>query len=294
MENFVKIIKQDFKDASDANPYKKMMALGLESIGVFEKEKTEINKTKNILSLRLLPHGLPSGQIGLRQLTETLSAFENVQENGVASILGFDRKRGKIPKDILARNELIITETRAGSFIIDLGMKESQLSMFESENQLVTNVLSDVSDLLEGKIDTPEFAETYSPRTFNSVKQLVSKLNKEDLGIEIQDNQNNSKKMFDKKSIEEINKKFKDTHIERLNNIIVQGKLVKVDLSTQRITLDTPNGLVNIKVKDDEIKHYHLTTNEEYKVNTNAKDIVRSSGRTTTYTTSSVKHIEKL
>lgn len=273
---------------------KEMLNMGIESMRMFEQEKNKAEKITNILSIRLLSDEHQSGQIGLRQLTETLSAFENVQENGMASILGFDGKRGKIPKDILERNELIITSTRAGSFIIDLGVKESQLSMFEFENQLSTNVLNDVSDLLEGIIDTPEFIETYSPRTFNSVKQLVSKLNKENLGIEISDNINESHRLFAKESIKDINRKFKGTHIEKLDDIRIRGKLIKVDLSTQKITLQSQEGLVNIKIKDEEIKNYHLTTNEEYEVKTNVKDIVRQTERTRTYTTSSVKNIIKL
>lgn len=273
---------------------KEMLNMGIESMYMFEQEKEDAEKVKNVISIRLLSDELPSGQIGLRQLTETLSAVENIQENGMASILGFDGKRGQIPKDILDRNELIITATRAGSFIIDLGVKESQLSMFEFENQITTNVLSDMSDLLEGKIDTPEFVETYSPRTFNSVKQLVSKLNKENMGIEISDNINESNRLFAKESVKEINKKFKGTHIEKYDNIVVRGRLIKVDLSAQKITLDSQGGLVNIKIKDEEIKNHHLTTNEEYEIKTSVKDVVSRTARTRTYTASSVKNIVKL
>ncbi|HEL1968421.1 hypothetical protein [Streptococcus suis] len=294
MEGFVEIIKQNIKDIPDTNPYKRMMELGFESIQLFENEKNEDDKVKNVLSIRLLSDDLPSGQIGLRQLTETLSAFESVQENGMASILGFDGKRGKIPKDILARNELIITATRAGSFIIDLGVKDYQLSMFEAENQISTTVLNDMSDLLEGKIDTPEFVENYNSRTFNSVKQLISKLNKENLGVEILDNINDSNRIFAKESVKEINKKFKDTHVEKFDNVNVRGKLIKVDLSAQKITLENPDGLVSIKIKDPKIKNHHLTTNEEYEVKTNVKDIVRRTIRTRTYTAMSVNNITKL
>ena len=215
-----------------------MLHMGLESMREFE-EAINSSNVKSMLSIRLLSENLPSGQIGLRQLSETLKSVESIQENGIASCIGFEGKRGQIPKDILNRNELIITSTRAGSFIIDLGLKTNQLSIFDRENNIAINVMNDVSDLLEGTIDIPEFVETYSSRTFNSVKQLVSRLNKEKLGIEIQDKLNNSNKLFAKEQIVEINKKFKDTHIEKQENIIVQGKLIKVDLSTQKITLDT-------------------------------------------------------
>lgn len=294
MENFVKIIEQNINNTPDTNPYKKMMELGFNSIKTFENEKLATDRTTNILSIRILSDELPSGQIGLKQLSETLTAFENIQENGLASIHGFDGKRGRIPKDILERNELIITATRAGSFIIDLGVKESQLSLFEKENTSTNNVLKDMSDLLEGKVDTVDFLENYSTRTFSSIKTLVSKLSKENLGIEISDNLNQTKSLFEKQTLKEINKSFKNTYVEKHNNIIVRGRLIKVDLSTQKITLDSPEGLVNIKINDREIKNYQLTTNNEYEVKTNAKDIVKESGRTRTYTATSVKNIIKL
>ena len=154
-----------------------MLHMGLESMREFE-EAINSSNVKSMLSIRLLSENLPSGQIGLRQLSETLKSVESIQENGIASCIGFEGKRGQIPKDILNRNELIITSTRAGSFIIDLGLKTNQLSIFDRENNIAINVMNDVSDLLEGTIDIPEFVETYSSRTFNSVKQLVSRLNK--------------------------------------------------------------------------------------------------------------------
>ena len=166
--------------------------------------------------------------------------------------------------------------------------------MFEPENNMAINVINDVSDLLEGKLDTPEFVEIYSTRTFNSVKQLVSRLNKEKLGIEIQDNKSKTNKLFAKEQIIEINKKFKDTHIEKKENIIVQGKLIKIDLSNQKITLDTTEGVVDIKVNDPEIKTLRLTTNEEYKIKTSVKVVIRRTQQTRTYVTSSVRNIEEI
>ena len=271
---------------------KKMLCIGLNSMRVFEEEVNSSN-IHNMLSIRLLSDELPSGQIGLRQLTETLKSFESIQENGIASFIGFEGKRGRIPKDILERNELIITSTRAGSFIIDFGVKDYQISMFENENNMVINVMNDVSNLLDGTVDTLEVVATYSSSTFNSVKELVSRLNKEKLGIEIMDNINNLKKMFPKESISEINKKFKDTHIEKQESITVQGKLIKVDLSSQRITLDTQEGTIDIKVNDSEIKVLRLTTNEEYKIKTNVKVVIRRTQQSRTYVTGSVKNIEK-
>ena len=270
-----------------------MLHMGLESMREFE-EAINSSNVKSMLSIRLLSENLPSGQIGLRQLSETLKSVESIQENGIASCIGFEGKRGQIPKDILNRNELIITSTRAGSFIIDLGLKTNQLSIFDRENNIAINVMNDVSDLLEGTIDIPEFVETYSSRTFNSVKQLVSRLNKEKLGIEIKDKLNNSNKLFAKEQIVEINKKFKDTHIEKQENIIVQGKLIKVDLSTQKITLDTQEGIVNVKVNDPEIKSLHLTTNEEYQIKTSVKVVIRRTQHTFTYVTSSVRNIVEI
>ena len=286
-------ILEDRADKVSNHELRHMLHMGLDSMRVFE-EGIDSSNVESILSIRLLSENLPSGQIGLRQLSETLKSVESIQENGIASFIGFEGKRGKIPKDILDRNELIITATRAGSFIIDLGLKTNQLSIFEPENNMAINVMNDVSDLLDGKLDTPEFVETYSSRTFNSVKQLVSRLNKEKLGIEIQDNLNKNNKLFAKEQITEINKKFKDTHIEKQENIIVQGKLIKIDLSNQKITLDTPEGVVDIKVIDPEIKTLHLTTNKEYKIKTSVKVIIRRTQQTHTYVASSVRNIEEI
>lgn len=61
------------------------------------------------LSIRLLSEDLPSGQIGLRPLSETLKSVESIQENGITSCV-VEGKRGQI-QSILNRNELIITST---------------------------------------------------------------------------------------------------------------------------------------------------------------------------------------
>lgn len=70
--------------------------------------------------------------------------------------------------------------------------------------------------------------------------------------------------------------------------------MIKVDLSSQRITLDTQEGTIDIKVNDSEIKSLRLTTNEEYKIKTNVKVVIRRTQQSRTYVTASVKNIEKV
>lgn len=293
MDSFLKILEHRVNNVSN-DSIKNMLNMGIDSMRMFEQEQKNDECIQNTISIRLLSSELPSGQIELRQLTETLSAFESIQENGTAALFGFEGKRGKIPKDILDRNKLIITSTRAGSFIVDLGLREGQLSMFDTENHIPTSIIGDVSDLLEEKINIEEFIETYNSRTFNSVKKLVSKLSKESLGIELLDNVNNSNRLFAKDTIKKMNHEFRGVHITKSDTLTVRGDLIKVDLATQKITLNNSEGQITIKVKDDEIKNHHLTTNETYEVRTNVKKVIRRSGSSETYTTSSVKNIVKL
>ena len=149
MDVYAKIIEQDINNIPDSSPYKASMIEGLKSIQLFESEKLKNNRVKNVLSVRLMADCYESGQIGLKPLTEVLTSLENIQKNGLASISGYSGKRGKIPKDILSKNELIITATRAGSFVVDLAMKESQLSIFEEENHPANKIMEDVTDFLQ-------------------------------------------------------------------------------------------------------------------------------------------------
>lgn len=291
MENFVELLKQDIQKVSDSNPFKSLLQLNYQSIELFENQKKNNDQVKNVISIRLLSDEYESGQIGLKPLSDALNSFENIQANGIASAMGFDNKRGKIPKELLDRNELIITATRAGSFIIDMGLKNTQLSMFEEENQISLNVISDVSELLGEEIEVPEFVEKYNSRTFESVKKMISGLNKEKIGIEITNALKAESYLFSKENIKDINTKFKNTHIENKDGIELTGILTKVDLMTQKITLDVEGEYITIKVNDKNIKDLHLTTNEYYKVSTSVKEIVRKTDRKRTYVTNSIKNI---
>ena len=51
---------------------------------------------------------------------------------------------------------------------------------------------------------------------------------------------------------------------------------------------------IDIKVNDSEIKSLRLTTNEEYKIKTNVKVVIRRTQQSRTYVTASVKNIEKV
>ncbi|HEM3576780.1 TPA: hypothetical protein U1C15_000396 [Streptococcus suis] len=293
MDVFKEIIKQDINNIPDSSPYKKAMIEGYKTIQLFESEK-EKNSVKNIFSLRLMTENYESGQIGLKPFTNTLNSLEHIQENGVAALFGYEGKRGRIPKDLLERNELIVTATRAGSFIIDFGMNQNQLSLFEEENLVNNHVVADMTKLLHENINVSDFVEKYSTRTFAAVKTMISNLNKEQIGFEIMDEVNNKLYSFPKEKVKEINTKLKHTYIENHKSVEVCGKLIKVDLKSKKITLDSNNEQVTIIIKDENIKTIHLTTNEDYKVTTNVKEIVKGSQRTKHYFANSISNIVKI
>ena len=293
MDVYAKIIEQDINNIPDSSPYKASMIEGLKSIQLFESEKLKNNRVKNVLSVRLMADSYESGQIGLKPLTEVLTSLENIQKNGLASISGYSGKRGKIPKDILSKNELIITATRAGSFVVDLAMKENQLSIFEEENHPANKIMEDVTDFLQNKIEIADFVDKYNPRTFGSVKKLISNLNSEGIGFEIIDDIKKQTASFPREKVKEINTELKSTYIEKREGMNIIGKLTKVDLGTQKITLDTDSGAITIKVNDEKIKDYRLTTNDVYEITTNVRELVRKGQRTQTYSTNSIDKITK-
>ncbi|SUN56344.1 Uncharacterised protein [Streptococcus dysgalactiae] len=99
---------------------------------------------------------------------------------------------------------------------------------------------------------------------------------------------------FPKEKVKEINSKLRDTYIENHEGVEISGKLVKADLKSQKITLDSGNEQITIKIKDDNIKELHLTTNEKYKITTNVKEIIKGIQRTKNYSAHSIKNITKL
>lgn len=150
------------------------------------REKAEIESVldKEEMVVTLHPPDLPSGQISVRALTVILGGLQNLSDSIANTLFNQPSEKGKIPQEILDQNELILRETKVGSFKAILELRHPEKSTFEEPVQ--TQTVSELFGLLESSNTPDNLAETISqlgPRALRnymewtkSIKELNTKV----------------------------------------------------------------------------------------------------------------------
>lgn len=263
MDNLVHIMSKDISNISDDNPFKQALEIGMDSIEMFENRKKEM-KIDSDGYLKLLPANHYPGQIDANTLSHTVNNLQKIVYNIADLKYGKASKRGRIPDEIKEDYNLIITGTKAGSFIIEIGEKEKQLNLFRETGPI--DLLTDTFNTIIDNPSPKKILSKYNLRTYNSLKNFFEDLNKDRSEFEIYNDRNQEKIYFSEKIIDNHTKMLK-TRIEEEEEKerILKGILKKIDLTNNILSIEYNNSeIITINVDDNEFQNIELTTNKNY------------------------------
>lgn len=152
-----------------------------------EKEDMQNVLDKESLVLSLYPPQLPSGQISIRTLTVILGGLQSLSDSIANTLFNQPSEKGKIPQEILDQNELVLRETRAGSFIAVLDAKHPEQATLEEPVQSQT--IAELFNLLESSDAPDDIAETISrlgPRALKNYTEWTKSIKDLDTSVEME------------------------------------------------------------------------------------------------------------
>ncbi|MFT8426031.1 MAG: hypothetical protein ABF630_11320 [Liquorilactobacillus sp.] len=232
----------------DSNPYKDL----------FKKQekvmKSYVTTQPSLVEFHV-ETGLPPGEIRLSQLNAVLPGFQKVLYSAYNKMYGNTKDKGRIPSDILKKNELIIDSVKAGSFVVTLKKDTcDQLSL--NSNELTWNeILSEILELLSSKSDSniKTLAEKYGYRTYTASKAWINMLNKNDVSFKYNDFKERKKIELSKKDISHIAQSFAKARLQHeVSEEKIVGQIVAISKDDVLI-LKTGKGNAKIRVLDDSL-----------------------------------------
>lgn len=277
----------------DDNPYK--------SLTNFTKQQV-INHQKNVvgnnISLRILSD-LESGKIELSVLNVITKGLQSSFSSACNHLFGNHKDIGAIPRHILNSSSLVLTETRAGSFIIDLETKEkSEKRQFtlDGESSDKSHILSEIIAIVDEEDKIAEkIIEEFGVRTFKTSRDWFKKMDNENVSFEYKDMFLNEKKIFEPIKIKKIAKELSDIKVDfKEDNIELVGKLKSVSDPKNTLLFETnEKDYLEVKILDNSLEDNELTTNKTYTLNVNKLVLEDSTGKIETkYTLNSVNNTD--
>lgn len=277
----------------DDNPYKDLANLMKRQITNHQKAVADNN-----ISLRILSD-LDSGKIELRVLNIITKGLQSSFSSAYNHLFGNHKDNGMIPLNILKSSSLVLTETRAGSFIVDIETKESsdrRQFTLDGKNSDKSSILSEIITIVDQEESIAEkIIEEFGVRTFNSSRDWFKKMDKEHVSFEYKDKYLNEKKIFDPLKIKKIAEILSDIKVDlKEDNIELIGKLKSVaDPKNSLLFEIDKNSHVEVKILDNSLENNELTTNKMYTVHVNKLVLEDSTGKIETkYTLNSVDNTD--
>lgn len=253
-----------------------------DAINHFEKQKKDFNKPIIKIETDLI-----SGAIGLESLSTVIEGLQNTFTSAINNIMGNGSSVGKIPSYVKNLSKLAISEVEAGSFIIKLGtqdyLKEDpiQLSFVESEEEklkVLEELIYRINSIEEN--DFEELKNKFGNRTVISSRKWFDQLAKEDVSFKYKKRFSNEKYEFDHSKIVDIANKLSNVVLKEENDtVIIMGKLVSYQLNNNKISLDTDEGEVTIKILDDSLEKHEIVVNSFYSLRVNRKQVIDNFDR---------------
>lgn len=253
-----------------------------DAINHFEKQKKDFNKPIIKIETDLI-----SGAIGLESLSTVIEGLQNTFTSAINNIMGNGSSVGKIPAYVKNLSKLAISEVEAGSFIIKLGtqdyLKEDpiQLSFVESEEEklkVLEELIYRINSIEEN--DFEELKNKFGNRTVISSRKWFDQLAKEDVSFKYKKRFSNEKYEFDHSKIVDIANKLSNVVLKEENDtVIIMGKLVSYQLNNNKISLDTDEGEVTIKILDDSLEKHEIVVNSFYSLRVNRKQVIDNFDR---------------
>lgn len=145
------------------------------------EEKKEIQRVANDeeVMVTMHPPELPSGQITIRTLSKVLGGLQDLSDSIANTIFNQPSEKGKIPQEILKRNEFILTETKAGSFKAILNLRHSDQLTLDDELPEQEQTVLELFKLFNSSNSQDDLADIISdlgPRTLRNYSEWTQNI----------------------------------------------------------------------------------------------------------------------
>lgn len=227
----------------------------LEDLAKEEEELTSV-LTKESLALSLHPPNLPTGQVPVRTLTVILGGLQDLSDSIANTLFNQPSEKGKIPQEILEQNELILRETRAGSFIAVLDAKHPEQTTLEEPIQSQT--IAELFNLLEASSGPEDLAETISklgPRALKFYTAWTKSIKELNTPVEIEWQSSYhplSRIHLDTKKADHIYSMLSDFSNTTEMEVEINGKLTGANIRTKSFEIVADDGdKITGKIKTD-------------------------------------------
>lgn len=268
LENY--LLSEEDLEKIENKKYRNLLSKSNSNIkGFFE----ELNNDKKV-ELRIIS-AHKSGTIDLPTLNNVTKGLQRVYTTSYNFKSGNHSIRGKISEKIKKESSLLLTNTKAGSFILEIERNENSQLTLEEEQKNNFYILDELfQDLNKEKVK--ELVQNLGFRTLKNIKEWYQELNKHEIEF-VYNNSNSSVNVhMDKNKVQHIAAKLESIEPKSKNKQMFKtGKIKYVDHNNNTlIFIDEENEKYKIKVIGDTFKNITIETN--IKQNLSFKEITKN------------------
>lgn len=266
-KNFEDILA-DINELKDSNPYSDILLNSFKGIEHFEEEKRRQSES----SIRII-NDLKPGMVEAGKLSKMIHGLQSTVEGAFNYIFGNNSSQGKIPNQYSEKAKLVVTALSQGSFVISLDTKSNidkyeQTSLFDENTDelknIVDDLLNDISSI-EDYEQITNFVEKYGVRTFNRSKSWINSVKNTE--FEYKRFKTNDKVIFNSEKVHNLSDLMSQLNLKtESEKIKITGKLIMINNKLSKLTFETDNDEITLKVLDDSIKDLNLITNNVYNI----------------------------
>ncbi|MDW3896868.1 hypothetical protein [Staphylococcus aureus] len=240
--------------------YRNIINVGNKSMISFQNE---IEGKSNKVEIKIFSN-LKSGTIDLVSLDQIISGLQKIYTYSLNYKIGNTALKGKISQKVKEQSKLILNNTYAGSYILELERNpESQIDMNDVEN----NDFNIFDEVFKTSDDfNPETnIKNLGYRTFKTIREWYKELDEDKLEIAYKNRDSQKEIIMDNKTIQNLNSKLgKVKEIETKTNIQKDGKIIYVDHKNSVINFQTSDEIYKIHVLGDSFRNINIKTNKKF------------------------------
>ncbi|MDT0747121.1 hypothetical protein [Staphylococcus chromogenes] len=246
----------------DSN-YRNILEVGNKTMISFQDE---IEKKSNRVEIKIFSD-LKSGTIDLVSLNQIIGGLQKIYTYALNYKSGNSALKGKISETIKEQSTLILNNTYAGSYILELERNpKSQIDMNEVDNNdfyIFDEVFKSSDDF------NPETnIKKLGYRTFKAIKKWYKELDEDKLEIAYKNRDSQKEIIMDNKTIHNINSLLEAVNEKETKvNIQKEGRIVYVDHKNSIINFQTTDDIYRIHVLGDDFKNINIKTNKKFNLN---------------------------
>ncbi|MGO3114789.1 hypothetical protein [Enterococcus pseudoavium] len=258
-------LKESIAKVPNDNPYKNLISSTFQGIQQFELSKKTTNQVRILTDLE-------SGYVEADVLSKMIQGLQSIVDGAYNFVFGNGSSSGKIPNRYSLQSKLIINAFAKGSFIIKFDTKESidsikDINLLETDdkvNELLDDVLVSLNEL-SSYDEVQSFIEKYGLRTFNRSREWIKSI--KDVSFEYKNKNGKNMIEFRDSQVKDIANLMSKINIKvEKRDIDLLGKLIVINSKTSKITFETDQKEIIVRVQDNSIEKLHLVLNETYNI----------------------------